>query len=335
LRYDFSRIDALKYYKTSAWDDQGYDEDFRDIIIGSVIGGDIILDVIDPNASEYLTNPIFDFHNISAAIGTKYQFNENHKVSLGYNLASRAPNASELFSDGLHHSAARIETGDIRIDSERSHRVWATYGYTNSKLNFQVESYYNLINNFIYLIPGPEGIIPLIRGPFPVWDYIQTNARLFGADITTNYQIASNWNASNKSSFIKGHDKKADLPLIDIPPFTTTNSITYTNSKWYDFNASLQSEWAFEQNEFPTEYNYTIPIANEDDIDVDLSPPPAYHLMHLQSELTLPVFKQSSLNIRFSVDNIFNTKYRNYLNRLRFFADEIGRNIKLQLQLNY
>jgi len=123
--------------------------------------------------------------------------------------------------------------------------------------------------------------------------------------------------------------------LIDIPPFTTANNITYTNQKWNNFSASLLSEWTFEQNEFPTEFNYTVAIANEDDIDVDLSPPSAYHLMHFQSEITVPAFKQSKLNIRFSVNNIFNANYRNYLNRLRFFADDLGRNFRLQLQLNY
>ncbi|BAO77494.1 TonB-dependent receptor [Winogradskyella sp. PG-2] len=335
LRYDFSRMDATKFYRRSDWEDRGYDEDFRDIIEGSVVSGGEIVDGVDPNASQYKTNPLFDYHNVSGALGFKYQFNDNHQLSFGYNLASRAPNASELFSDGLHHSAARIEIGDIRIESEQSHRLSATYGYRNSGVDLKVEPYFNRINDFIYLIPGPEGIIPLIRGPFPVWEYIQTDATMFGADITVNYEFSTQWNFNHKSSFIKGYDTKADLPLLDIPAFTTTNSITYTNAKWKNFSTSLISEWAFEQNEFPTEYNYTIPIADEDDIDVDLSPPPGYHLMHLQSEITLPVFKQSSMNIRLSIDNIFNTNYRNYLNRLRFFADEMGRNVRLQLQLNF
>ncbi|TBN17404.1 TonB-dependent receptor [Hyunsoonleella pacifica] len=322
LRYDFSRIDAKKFYRTSAWEDRGYDIEFPEL-------------VIEVLRNQVLTDPTFDYHNISGALGVKYNFNANNYFLGNYTRSSRAPNPSELFSDGLHHSAARIEIGDLRIDSERSNRISGTYGYVSSKLNFQLESYYNQINNFIYIVPSPLGIVPLIRGPFPIWEYIQTDAWFFGIDMNLNYQIAAQWNASHKSSFIKAYDKIADLPLIDIPPFTTLNSITYSNKNWHKFNASLNSEWAFEQNEFPYEFNYTVPIANEDDIDVDLSPPPGYHLMHFQSEITLPVFKQSSLNIRFSVDNIFNKSYRNYLNRLRFFADDLGRNFRLQLQLNY
>jgi len=321
LRYDFNRINAVKFYRTSAWEKRGYDILFPDLVIENL-------------RNQVRTIPSFDFHNVSGALGIKYNFNANHYILGNYALSSRAPNPSELFSDGVHHSAARIEIGDLRIDSERSNRVSGTYGYSSAKLNVQVEPYYNKINNFIYLVPGPEGIIPLIRGPFPVWEYIQTDANFFGIDISTNYQIAPHWNAKHKSSFIKAYDIKADLPLIDIPAFTTLNGITYANTNWHNFKANLQSEWVFEQNEYPNKFNFTVPIANEDDIFVDLSPPPGYHLMHFKSEITLPI-KQSKLNIQFSVDNIFNTNYRNYLNRLRFFSDDLGRNFRLQLQLNY
>ena len=41
------------------------------------------------------------------------------------------------------------------------------------------------------------------------------------------------------------------------------------------------------------------------------------------------------LNVGINVTNIFNTSYREYLNRLRYFADDLGRNFMLQLKLNY
>ena len=41
--------------------------------------------------------------------------------------------------------------------------------------------------------------------------------------------------------------------------------------------------------------------------------------------------KKTSLNIGLGVNNVFDTSYRNYLNSLRYFADEIGRNFSIQL----
>ena len=110
IRYDFNRIDAKKFYLRSRWEERGYNVDFSGIIIEEL-------------PTQFLTNPVFDYHNTSASAGIKYSINEDNQIMLNYSLASRPPNVSELFSDGLHHSAARFEIGDIRFDKEISNRV--------------------------------------------------------------------------------------------------------------------------------------------------------------------------------------------------------------------
>ena len=87
LRYDFNRIDAKKFYQTSRWNERGYNADFSDIII-------------DDLGTQLLTNPVFDYHNISASIGAKYHLNDDSYLLVNYGLSSRPPNPSELFSDG-------------------------------------------------------------------------------------------------------------------------------------------------------------------------------------------------------------------------------------------
>lgn len=321
LRYDFNRIDAKKFYRISRWDERGYDEDFSDI-------------VIDETPTQYLTNPVFDYHNISASAGINYSINESQQMLLNYSLASRPPNVAELFSDGLHHSAARFELGDIRFDQEISNRISASYIYSTSKLNLSTEIFYNNIRDFIYL--RPFDFISTARGPFPLWEYQQTDAELFGIDFTINYNMTDNWQFVNKTAYLKGNDLGTDMAIIDIPPFNTTNQITFNNESWNNFSASLKSEWVFKQKDFP-DFNFEVEDElNEEMILVDISsPPPAYHLLHFYSEATFILSEKTNLNISLSVNNLLNTAYRNYLNRLRFYADELGRNITLQLQLNY
>jgi iron complex outermembrane receptor protein len=69
-------------------------------------------------------------------------------------------------------------------------------------------------------------------------------------------------------------------------------------------------------------------------VDVS-SPPPAYHLLHFQSDITIDLSNKTNLNIGLNITNILNVSYREYLNRLRYFADDLGRNLMLQLKLNY
>ena len=83
LRYDFNRIDAKKFYLKSNWIERGYDVDFADIII-------------EEFPTQFLTNPKFDYHNISASAGIKYSIDDNNQIILNYSLASRPPNPSEL-----------------------------------------------------------------------------------------------------------------------------------------------------------------------------------------------------------------------------------------------
>ena len=159
---------------------------------------------------------------------------------------------------------------------------------------------------------------------------------MYGLDISVNYNINDKWQFQNKTAYIKGNDLGSNMAIIDIPPFNTTNQITYNNESWNNFSASLKSEWVFEQKDFPN-FNFEVEDElNEEMILVDISsPPPAYHLLHFYADATFNVKGKTNLNVSFGINNLLDTSYRNYLNRLRFFADEVGRNITLQLQLNY
>ncbi|WP_412560989.1 TonB-dependent receptor [Winogradskyella sp. MIT101101] len=321
-RYDFNRIDAKKFYITSRWEERGYDEDFANIVIDDV-------------GTQLLTNPVFNYHNFSASAGLKHVINTKSYVLGNYSLSSRPPNPSELFSDGLHHAAARFEFGDLRISKEISNRISSTYSYNGTDVSFLIDAYFNTINNFIYLRPSGESEITN-RGEFVAWEFVQSKAQIFGVDISAVYNISDNFSLNNKTSFIKGYDKTDDIPLIDMPPFSTLNGLTYTNDNWSNFKFNLKSEWVFDQNEYP-DFNFEIfdPTRNED-VLLDISTPPkAYHLLHLYSEITVDTSDKTNLNIALSVNNVLDTNYRAYLNRLRYFADDLGRNIMLQLQFNY
>ncbi|RSC92054.1 TonB-dependent receptor [Tenacibaculum singaporense] len=322
IRYDLEHIDAKKFYLQSRWDNLNYQDDFSHIII-------------DPNApgSQLLTNPKFTYHNISTSLGLTYNLDAKNSFIVNYGLANRAPNPSELFSDGLHHSAARIEIGDLRMQTETSNRFSASYMYNSDKLNITVEGFYNHIKDFIYIEPTGEETTN--RGAFPVWSYKQVNAQLFGVDTNISFQPTNNIVLTNKSSLLKGKNLSGNRPLIDIPPFKTVTSLVFKKENWKNFYASIESEFNAEQNEFPNN-NFQAYLPLEDRfVTVDVSTPPsAYHLLNFSTGLDFKLSK-TKLNLNFSVDNILNESYRNYLNRLRYFADDLGRNFKIQLKINY
>lgn len=320
IRYDFEQVDAKKFYDKSRWNSLNYQQEFGSLII-------------EDSSTQYLVNPVFTYHNISASLGGSYNLNDNSTLLANYGLSNRAPNVSELFSDGLHHSAARIEIGDLRMQAETSNRFSTTYKFNNKKFDIVLEGFYNYVTDFIYI--EPTGVETTLRGAFPVWSYKQTNAHLFGFDSNVHYNVNTNFSITNKMSLIKGRDLTNKRALIDIPPFRTTTTLFFKKENWKNFYASLESEFNAEQNEYPNNnFMAFIPDTNTNEL-VDISTPPkAYHLLNFSSGFELNMSK-TKINLSFSIDNVLNQSYRNYLNRLRLYADDLGRNFQIQIQINY
>jgi len=321
VRYDYNYIDAKKFYLKSRWTERGYDTEFNDLIIGDF-------------TTQWLVNPKLTFHNVSASAGIVYQVNDKNAVLFNYGLSSRAPNASELFSDGLHHSASRIELGDLDLQQEVSNRVSSTYTYQSNDTRISTEVFFNNIHNFIYL--EPTGIEQTIRGAFPVWEYRATNASLYGIDFTWQQKINDAFTFNNKSSLTFGYETKTNRDLIDIPAPSFKNSLEYRNKKWHQLGVRLESELVLKQINYP-DNNFSVYLPTQDiDALVDISSTPSgYHLLHLHTDAVFQLSKKTDLQISAGVTNLLNTRYRNNLNRLRYYADDLGRNYSLQLKINY
>ncbi len=320
LRYDYKKIDAQKFYDYSLWEDRGYQDDFGQYVIKDF-----------PNVSKYLIDIPLEFNTFSATAGLNWDFSNNHNLDITYSLAERAPNPSELFSDGLHHSAAAIEIGDIRLNKETSHQFAISYlqPILNNKVSIEISPYANIINDYMMLVP--TGVDYTVRGSFPVWEYKQIDALIYGIDLYSKAQINSNWQFMTKFSYLYGEDKTNDQPIIDMSPSKLTNSIRFEKPEWKKFYVQLDNQQVFKQNRFP-DNNFNITVNGIEEV-VDLSTPPgAYNLTHLTTGMA---FNQNKLAVNLSVQNLFNESYRDYLNRMRYYADDLGRNIKLNIQYKF
>ena len=322
VRYDFSRMDAQKYYALDTWRENGYDQQFPEF-------------EREITGNQILVNPVLDYHNFSGTLGSSYT-SGSFEWLFNYALASRAPNPSELFSDGLHHSAAAIETGVLDLNSETAHKFSLSAGKTSGSLKFNIAPYMSYINGFILL--EPSGLKETVRGAFPVWTYRQTNARMTGADLDASYAYNTNWSSFHKFSLVYGRDLDKDVPLIDIPAANLSNTVSYTHNAFHNLKISVRSDYVFEQSNYP-DNNFEIEIIENGELvtaTVDLStPPPAYHLLGMNASMVFGLGKSNTLQVTLIGNNLLNTAYRDYLNRQRFYADDLGRNIQLQLKFNY
>jgi len=320
-RLDYTEMNVFKFYRTSFWKSRNYDQLFSKL-------------VVEEFGNQILTNPKLNFHNGSGTFGVVHNFDEKYKIFFNYSLTSRIPNPSELFSEGLHHSASRIELGDLTFNLEIGHKLSFTLERKNESFSYSINPFVNNISDFIVIEPITAN--STIRGTFQVWEYRKTNAQLLGVDFDASYVFKESLQFNHQSSIVKGLDRIRDEALINMPPVNTTNEIVYYYSKIKNLRLALQSEYVFRQNEFPnTDFEVYIPDTETQEMVEVSSPPPAYHLLNFNSTIDFNFSEKSTLTVGFQITNMLNISYRNYLNRMRLFADDLGRNFLLNIKLNY
>jgi iron complex outermembrane receptor protein len=233
-----------------------------------------------------------------------------------------------LLSDGIHHGTATYELGNIFLLPEKATNIayGINYTSTNKKLSVQVDVYHNSIQNFIYQQPMPDSPVLTIAGAFPKIEYKQTNAALKGMDASVYWQLSKHVLWLCKYAMLRAINTNTNDWLIWMPADRMTNEITYsfnTQKKFHDSYISADMQQVWRQNKVPSNK-----FGRQDYKDA----PSGYMLINVHAATTVQVAK-NTINIGFGVTNIFNTVYRDYLNSFRYFTDEMGRNVSLNLKI--
>lgn len=201
-------------------------------------------------------------------------------------------------------------------------------------LNVSVNPYFFYTNNFINEIPtGYQNT--QWGGAFVVYNYQQIDAKMYGVDIDVQLKITDNLSYKGSGSYVYGQDLTNDVPLILMMPPNFNNSLEFNKKEWKNFYFNASNNTYLKQTRFPV-YNVPIRLFDSDgnayNEEVDISTPPSgYSLWNLQTGVNL----SKNFGVDFSVRNVFNQSYRDYLNRLRFFSSEMGRNFILTLKYQF
>jgi iron complex outermembrane receptor protein len=141
-----------------------------------------------------------------------------------------------------------------------------------------------------------------------------------------------------KASYLYASGITHDEKLTFIPPAQFENALTYSWPKagrWKDLYVTVSVPTALKQYRAPkTVYPEDAPNYAGDETFDFMPAPKAYTLLNLEVGTKIPV-GDKELSVILSGENLLNTSYRNYMNRLRYYADDTGRNIMLRLKYNF
>ncbi len=308
----------------------------------------------EPNNTIYRNTIVYD--NITATLGYKRQLNAQHSFRTNFGTAWRAPNVAELYRFGQHAFFLEyglwrytiderfdfISTQDILDENDRAVPPEVGYKWINTyeinRPDFQAEftGYINYIENFIY--SRPAGITRTPRGFFVYFIYQQTDALFWGTDVSARWRHSPRLSSTVKGSYLWARQIRRNSNFAEQPPAQLSYDFDYRPDIRFFNNSKLQLSlsYTFEQfqhpriltvDEFLRAGQNGINRFTEDASDFDIiPPPPGYFLANFSWVSSFKNFEW-----QFQVRNILNTSYRNYTDRLRYFADEMGRNFVLSL----
>ena len=263
------------------------------------------------------------FKNFTYNGGLIWKATQNFNLFVNGGSAWRAPAPNELYSNGIHQGLGAIERGNDSLKTETCYNITSTGIYKTKKLNIEATIYNNQFNNFIYL--NPSNTLELtIRGSFPVFYTKQDNVRISGFDLRTDYSFNNYVSITLKGMMVRAWNYTINDYLIYMPgdrgdvqlKLNLPSTKLLKNNTFQLTNVFVAKQWRAPSGS-------------------DFAPPPAaYYLLGFNIGTELNIKKQKLL-LNFSATNLLNARYREYLDRFRYYADAAGvsYNIKLTIPL--
>ncbi len=269
---------------------------------------------------QYVT-PTHQYSNITTSLGSTYEFTDNLSLNLNYGSAWRAPGPNELYGEGVHISAASFERGDSTLKVEQAYNFTGSIKYQNDRFNVELGLYNNIINNYIFLKPNLQPVV-LISGVYPAYTYTKANVIFKGLDLDLQYDFTKCLSFISKTTIVRAFNYSIDNYLINVPPDKFLNTLKYKFlpfGKFNHFYIDVSNLYVLHQWRVPPQSDYA-------------PPPPAYKLFNAEIGTYINLNKRQ-FEITFSANNFTNTSYRDYMDRLRYFSNEIGRNFILRVKV--
>jgi iron complex outermembrane receptor protein len=278
-----------------------------------------------------------NYKGFSGSLGLTYNLSERLLVKANLSRGYRAPNITEIGSNGLDPGAHIVYLGNRSFVPEFNLQQDIGFIAYLKNLDISVEVFNNNIQNYIYQARlADENGNPVVIVPGNLtYQYQQSEARLYGAELSVNlHPTPLKWLTFNNSlAYVAGKTGQQYLPLL--PPLHFRSELKVSGQKtsgtiskpYVKIEAAVYGA----QNRF-----YAL-----DDTETRTA---GYMLFNAGAGVSWNTKKQKRiLDLFIQGDNLFDLAYQSNLNRLKYFEYynsspngktgiyNIGRNFSLKM----
>ncbi len=310
---------------------------------------ELILDSLEVPVSETYSSTTIKFnafngsyHNYSGSIGLTYQITYKSTIKFNASRGFRAPNISEITSNGRHEGSFRYEYGSPDLKPEINHQIDLAYFLNSDRITFEFTPFINFISDYIFSEKLTSAFggdsIPELGDPAPAFKFAQGNAILSGGEIYLNVHMRRlDWlQMENSFSFVNAMqrnqpDSTKYLPFIPAPKYRFELKAYFKKAGKSLVNAYIKFgvEYNFEQEKFFSAYNTETVTSS-------------YTLLSAGIGSTLKAFNRNDfMSIYISAENLADVAYQNHLSRLKYAPENpmsgrigvynMGRNLSVKV----
>lgn len=249
-----------------------------------------------------------NFSGLTGSIGAVWNVTDHTNIRLNIARGFRAPNMSELGSDGVHEGTLRYEIGNPDLKAEYSWQADLGLDFTSQYVSAQVALFANRIQNYIFA----KRINQVKEEGYMTYAYTQGDARLLGFEAGFDFHPIHCIHFENTFSYVDARQLNADemtkyLPMTPAPRWASEVKVELSHDGQLLNNSyiALGLEAYLKQNHY----------YKADNTETET---PGYALLRLSAGADLTIHKKKIAEIYITADNLLNKAYQNHLSRLKY-----------------
>ena len=267
------------------------------------------------------------WNSVTGNVGLLYHMAEPVALVLNVGRGFRAPSSFDLFSNGVHEGTVAFERGNPNLKTEKSINTDVALRVQSGVLALEVGGFVNAIQDYIYTVP--TGTVDSASG-FQIYDVTQGNARLSGFEASLQYHPTSYLHLQGTADYVHGQNSTTNQPLPSMPPFRATYTVRLEGgSGWVESPyVSIGGQTNTRQTRLdPAEQQFFADAFGGAGYQSQ-----AYTLVDFGAGFGVPIGARS-LQFDFALRNALNTKYADFLSRIKTNALDPGQGRALVARL--
>jgi iron complex outermembrane receptor protein len=248
------------------------------------------------------------FTGITGSVGATCNITEGLDLKLNLARGYRAPNISELASNGEHEGSLRYEIGNHNFKPEYSLQADLGLNYATRYFELNVAAFANHISDYIYL----HRIDSIIEPDLMTFAYAQGEALLMGFEAGVDVHPFHALHIGSAFSYVNAQllhqpEEMRWLPMTPAPRLSVDvkYELTHDGKVFNNAYIAARMDWCLEQNHYYAAYDTETMT-------------PSYLLIGLSAGTDVLIKGKKVAELALIVDNLTDVCYQDHLSRLKY-----------------